>query len=434
MSSLFLNFRKTAKRLKSHTVVRNAFLMYVVQFSGYIFPLIALPYLAHKLSTEMFGWVAFAQTFNWYFITLTDYGFNLTATRAIAIAQDDRTAISRTYSAVLTAKVLLTILGLVIMLAVVVAAPRLRPYLALFTVSFLSVIGNLLFPMWLFQGMQKMEHVAIRDFLAKIISLVTLFLFVHGDQDYLIAAGTQSGGQLLAGIVGLLTVRPKLGVRFQIPLWSEVREQFIAGWPAFLSLSVSGYAVVTNTVIIGLRAPVSEIAYYNAAQRLIAAMRSMVSPLSTAIYPHASQKAVRSEADVVEFVRKYALIFLAPFLVVGILLIVASPWALPRFLGEKFHDSVPVLQIMALTPALLVLIQVYSTYYMLACGYDKEWMRIMLTTVVVNFAVLLPLMFVIRGSLTLAITGLVSETSAAFLYWRFYRGRAMRLREATALT
>lgn len=428
-----LHLRNAAGRLSSHTVVRNALLMYFVQFSSYIFPLVALPYLSHTLSTEMFGWVAFAQTFNWYFLTLTDYGFNLTATRAIAVAQDDRAAISRTYSAVLVAKFLLTLLGLLIMVAVVMATPRLRPYLALFTVSFLSVIGNLLFPMWLFQGMQKMEHVAIRDFLAKVTSLISLFLFVHGDHDYLIAAGTQSGGQLLAGIVGLLTVRPKLGVRFQIPQWSEVRQQFVSGWPAFLSLSVSGYAVITNTVIIGLRAPVSEIAYYNAAQRLIAAARSMVAPLSTAIYPHASQKAVRSEADVIEFVRKYAPIFVAPFLLGGIILIVASPWVLPRFLGAKFHDSVPVLQIMALTPALFVLIQVYSTYYMLACGYDKDWMRIMFTTVFINFAVLIPLMFVMRGSLTLAITGLVSEAAATFLYWRFYRRRASRLQEATAL-
>ena len=431
-TSLFQTLRKTATRLADHTVVRNAFLMYVVQFGSYVFPLIALPYLSHKLSTEMFGWVAFAQNFNWYFITLTEYGFNLTATREVAVAKDDLARVSRVYSAVLAAKFLLTLLGLTILLIVVLATPRLRPHLLLFLVCFLSVIGNLLFPVWLFQGMQKMKQVAIRDFLAKVVALVTLFTCVHGDQDYLFAAGTQSGGLLLAGIIGLLTVRPKLGVRFHIPEWSEVRGQLVTSWPAFLSLAVSASAVITNTVIVGLRAPISEIAFYNAAQRLVAAMRSMVSPLSTAIYPHASQKAVNSEIDVIEFVRKYTLPFLAPFVAVGIGLIVAAPLP-PHFLGAKFHDSVPVLQIMAFSPASFVLTQIYSTYYMLACGYDKEWMRIILTTVVVNFVVLIPLLFLVRGSLTLAVATMVSELSGTLLYWQFYRRRSKEVEQAVAL-
>lgn len=432
-TSLFRALRKTAGRLASHTVVRNAFLMYVVQFGSYVFPLIALPYLSRKLSTEMFGWVAFAQNFNWYFITLTEYGFNLTATREIAVARDDLARVSRTYSAVLTAKFLLTVLGLVILMTVVLATPRLRPHLALFLVCFLSVIGNLLFPLWLFQGMQKMKHVAIRDFLAKVVSLVTLFVFVHGDQDYLFAAGTQSGGLLLAGVIGLLTVKPKLGVRFRIPPWRDVRGQLVISWPAFLSLAVSASAVITNTVIVGLRVPVSEIAFYNAAQRIIAALRSLVSPLSTAIYPHASQKAVNSESEVIEFVRKYAPLFSIPFLAGGIVLIVTAPWVVPRFLGAKFQNSVPVLQIMAFSPVSFVLTQVYSTYYMLACGYDKEWMRIILTSVAVNFAVLIPSLFLMRGSLTLAVAAMLSEGSGTFLYWRFYRRRAKQIAEAAAL-
>ena len=43
----------------------------------------------------------------YYFMVLTDYGFGLTATRAIAIKSDDRDAISRLFSSVMVARFLL---------------------------------------------------------------------------------------------------------------------------------------------------------------------------------------------------------------------------------------------------------------------------------------------------------------------------------------
>lgn len=414
------------RRLLHHAVVRNALLLYVVQFSGYVLPFITLPYLSRVLSTDNFGLISYAQFFIWYFVTLTEYGFNLTATRAVAIAREDTDQVDRIFSAVMIAKCMLTVLGLFMLVAIVLAIPKLRPHLDLFLISFLAVIGNFLFPLWLYQGLQKMEHVALRDFAAKVLSLVALLAFVHRDSDYLLAAASQSGGLLLAGFVGLLTVR-KLGVRFRWTPWSDVRDQFKSGWPAFISLAVSAFAGVTNTFILGLRASPAEIAYYSGAQRIIAALRSLVSPISTAVYPHASQKAVQSEHDVIAFVRKYQLLFTAPFIAAGLVLLIGSPWLVRLVLSAKYAPSIPVLQIMAFVPALLSLTQVYSTYYMLACGYDKEWMRIILITVAINFIVLIPSLAFLRGSIALGWTALITEGSGTLLYWRFYLRRSSEL-------
>jgi polysaccharide transporter, PST family len=82
-------WRTHGRRLIQHRLVKNAAAMLVVQVSGYAAPLLVLPYLSRVLSTEHFGVIAFATSFNWYFITLVEYGFNLTATRRIAIHRDD---------------------------------------------------------------------------------------------------------------------------------------------------------------------------------------------------------------------------------------------------------------------------------------------------------------------------------------------------------
>jgi PST family polysaccharide transporter len=324
-------------------------------------PLISLPYLSRVLTTEKFGLVAFGQVFAWYFVILTEYGFNLTATREIAVRRGSPEQVSRVFSAVMIAKFLLTVGGFLIMSIVVAATPTLRPEWMLFLISFASVIGNLLFPLWLYQGLQKMEHVAIRDFAAKLVSVAAVFLFVHGDQDYLVAAGAQSGGFLLAGIAGLVTVPWKLRVRFRWPGTQAVRDELVRGWPTFLSLAASAFSVITNQFILGLKGPTSEVAYFSASNRLIAALRMMVNPLASAIYPHTSQKAARSEREVILFVRKYTIPLAAPFLVVGIALIAGAGF-IPLFLGERYRAAVPVLRIMALGPVLTSLMQIYSTY------------------------------------------------------------------------
>ena len=125
-------------------------LLYAVQIGSYVFPLIALPYLTRVLAPARFGLISFAQSFMWYFVTLTEYGFNLTATRQIAVHRDDPEAVSRVFSSVMLTKLILTVIGFAIMLVVVFATPKLRADWLLYVVSFLSVVGNFLFPVWFF--------------------------------------------------------------------------------------------------------------------------------------------------------------------------------------------------------------------------------------------------------------------------------------------
>jgi polysaccharide transporter, PST family len=417
------------RALSGHVVVRNAALMYLVQFSGYLFPLITLPYLSRVLSPQKFGLIAFAQVFIWYFMNLTEYGFNLTATRAVAVVRDKPEEVSRIFGAVMVAKVMLTALGLLLLVITVGAVPTLRPDMLLYLVAFLSVVGNMLFPLWLFQGLQKMEHVAVRDFLSKLLSLLFLFSFVRGDEHYLLAAAAQSGGLLLGGVLSLLTVWRRLGVRFVWPRRADVWEQLRVGWPAFLSLAASTSAGVTNTFILGLRASTVEVAYLTAPQRIISTVRSLVVPLSTAIYPHVSQKAARSESEAIAFVAKYQYLLAVPFLMLGGVLVVGAPWIVALLFGKAYGPAVPVLQVMAFIPALAWLSQVYSTYYMLACGYDRDWMRILLKTVAINFVVLLPALYFLRGSMAIAVTSLAVDGAAAGLYWMFYHQRSRQVLE-----
>jgi len=84
-----------------------------IQLVQYLFPLVTFPYLTRVLGPANFGRVAFALAFIGYFQILTDYGFNLSATREISINRDDLSQVSRIYSSMTKTLLMLSTLMLI---------------------------------------------------------------------------------------------------------------------------------------------------------------------------------------------------------------------------------------------------------------------------------------------------------------------------------
>jgi PST family polysaccharide transporter len=333
---------------------------------------------------------------------------------------------------VLAAKTFLTAIGFVLMVTVVTATPKLRPDLLLFCLCYLAVIGDLLFPLWLFQGLQKMENLVWRDLLAKFVATGLIFAFVHRDGDYLKAAGFQAGSTVLAGILGLISVPLLTQARFVRPSFHEILTALREGWPVFLSMAAMTLSSSTNVFLLGLKSGPTDVAYYSAAYRLIVAIRMLVSPLVTAIYPHISHMAVASREDAVTFLRKYGLVMAAPFLAASVILFLGASPIIHLLYSAKYDPAVPLLRIMAFGAFLLAVQHVYSTFYMLAFGYEKEWSRVILQTAVLNFAILIPLIYLIWPPIAVSITSIALDLFVAGVTYLFFRKTTGMIPQAAA--
>ena len=404
-----------------HRLAKNAAAIFIVQMSAYAAPLLVLPYLSRVLSTEHFGLIGFATTFNFYFITLVEYGFNLTATRRIAVYSNDPEKIAQITWSVYAAKAFLTVLGFVIMVSIVLITPQLRPDLDLLCIGYLAVVGDLLFPIWLFQGLQKMENLVWRDLIAKVVSLGLVFAFVHHDYQYRWALVFQAGATVIAGLIGLITVPFVLKSSWVAPTWQETARALKEGWPVFLSMASFTLTSATSILFLQLKGGPKDVAYFLASYRLVVALRALVDPVKTAIYPHISHMAARSKEDAIFFLRKYGLLLTSPFLLASLVLLLFAPWIIKLLYGAKYAPSVPVMQILALSPFLLSLQHNYSTFFMLAFGYEKQWSKVVLQSAFLHFALLIPLLFLVWPPIAVAITGITLDVFVTIVTYLFYR-------------
>jgi PST family polysaccharide transporter len=387
----------------------NIVSLFLLQSLNYLIPMAVLPFLVRVLGMEVYGLVAFSQAFAQYFVILTDYGFNLSATRFIAQHREDLASIRNMFWQVFLLKASLMLVGLAILWAILAAVPHMRSDAPFFFLAFLAVAGNVLFPQWYFQGIEKMRYISVFTGIAKIVSTSLLFLFVHGPADGLRAVAILSSGMVIAGVMGFYTALRAIGMQFVRPSWPALRATLADGWHLFVATASISLYTNTNVFLVGLLAGNVQAGYFSAAEKLIRAMTGAMGPITQAIYPRISALAARSRAAALALASKSLFWMAGPTLLLSaIMLIFASPIATLLF-GAAASGSIPVIRWIALLPFLLAASNVLGVQTMLTFGLDRQFSRILLASGILNLMTGIPLIHFL-GAQGAGISVLMTET------------------------
>jgi PST family polysaccharide transporter len=103
-------------KLKNHKVLlTNIFSLGTIQLVNYILPLLTVPYLVRILKPDYYGLIAFSTATITYFIMLTDYGFNLSATRQISIHRKNLKKVNEIFSATIFIQAALLLVSFILL-------------------------------------------------------------------------------------------------------------------------------------------------------------------------------------------------------------------------------------------------------------------------------------------------------------------------------
>jgi len=273
----------------------NVLALSVLQVANYILPLITVPYLVRILGAERFGLVMFAAAFNLYFAMLADFGFDLSATRAIAVNRERLDKISEIFCSVMIIKTGFVIVGFAILLGLVFAIGHFRSDYTIFLLSFGVTIGQAYFPTWFFQGMEQMKLITILNVTAKLVFALLLFIVVRKPDDYIYVPVMNSLGFVTAAVISMVLVTKKFKVRFVIPTIAVLKFRLGESAHFFLSRAAVSLYDNSNTFIVGLVLGNVSAGYYSAAEKLFKGMTALHMPLTNSLYPYmAKNKDVRT--------------------------------------------------------------------------------------------------------------------------------------------
>ena len=249
-----------------------------------------MPYLVRVLGSEKFGLVVFAQAFIIFFNILVDYGFNLSATREISVNRENKEKLTEIFSSVMSIKFILIGISFTILSIIIFSFENFSNNIDLYYLTFLWVIGQALFPIWYFQGLEKMKYITIVNITSKLIFTIAIFIFIQNEADYILVPILNGLGFIIGGILSLWIVHKDFNQKFQIQSFKILIMYFKDSSQFFLSrLSSVGYSNV-NTFLAGILLSPVFVTYYYLADKAVSVILTLFSPIVQTIYPYLAKK------------------------------------------------------------------------------------------------------------------------------------------------
>lgn len=341
----------------------------IVQGSNFLIPLVVMPYLISRIGTDGFGEVSIAQVVMTFFITISDYGFNLTATREVAFHKSDNRGISKIFFSVLATKLLICLLLFVLLLVGILCIPFLRSNSTLYLLSFVTVVGQTFTINWLFQGIERMKFITYITLLARLIFVVLVFSFIKDRADNVYFIFFTGIGNLFAGLLSILVAFRLLQLQVLWPTLAEVIKEVRSGWHIMISnLSVSIYMYV-NVLVLRILSNDEVVGYYSIAEKIIVAARQLLGVYFQAIYPQVCQLAIKSKQELHFFLRKNYVWFLLCVAGGGLILLFFPEPIVYFFLKTNQHIPSLYLRVMSFVPFIVCL---NIPAYQILLAYNKK--------------------------------------------------------------
>lgn len=367
------------------TVFANFGYLSLLQVAGYVFPLISMPYLARVIGADGFGKIAFASAIVVWIQTISDWGFNLTATRDVAQNRDNKELVSRIISNVLWARSVLTLLSGIILVLVVLLVPYLRENADIIFVTFLLVPGYILYPEWFFQAIEKMKYTTFFNLFLKLVFTVAVFVFIHKREDYLIQPLLTTIGYLLCGIGALYLIFKKWGYTLYKPQWIEIFKTIRNSTDVFVNNLMPNLYNSFSVMLLGFFGGSTANGIYDGGNRFPSIFYQFQSVLSRAFYPFLSRR-----PDKHSF---YAKLNIVSALVGSVILVLISPLIIKIMLGDEFEKSVVVMQILSFSVVFLAMGYTYGTNFLIINHKEKPLRNLTFISSIVGMCVSVPLVY-----------------------------------------
>jgi len=327
-------------------------------------------YIARVLGTAAFGLYSFALAFLAYLLIVTDFGLSLFGIKEIA---QNRQSAPKIALNVVLLRLFLAVVAYGLSFVIVLFAPVPTQLKLLFWLVFLLVFPRAIDPSWIFQGLEKMQYIALLKIAGAILSLSLTVLLVKSSADLIKLPIINFLSLLIVALVLIIFISK---VIFELRL----HHLSISIWKNYVSQALPlGVAAVLiqvycnlDSIMLGFMRDVEAVGVYNAAYKLFFGVVFLLAFWQQVVFPESSRRIMADREKAKNFLLDYSRIsFLFGFPICYLVAFLA-PTLINIFFGVAYSGANLALTILVWNFLPLILSGLYGTLILVPLGKTKE--------------------------------------------------------------
>jgi len=356
--------------MKKNSVAKNYIYNLTYQILVLILPLITTPYISRVLGAEGTGIYSYTISITTYFILFGTLGISMYAQREIAYVQDKVKERSKIFWEIIVVRFITLSLSMILFY---LTYARNGEYSMYYRILLLEILANCFDISPFFQGMEEFKKIIVRNLIVKMVSIISVFLFIKTENDtniYLLIYALST----FLGNISLWFYLPKYvhKVPFkELQLLKHIRPTIVLFVP---QVATQIYTVLDKTMIGNMVADKAEVGYYEQSQKIVKMLLTIVTSLGTVMLPRIANKFANGKKEEIKenIYQSFEFVyFLAIPLTCGVISV--APIFIPLFLGQAFEKSSILTSIISPIILIIGLSNVIGTQYLLPTKKQKQF-------------------------------------------------------------
>ena len=373
----------SSKIKENKTVLTNFSYLTLLQVFTLLGPLIAYPYLVRTIGLHLYGIVIYAQVIVSYISLVVDFGFNSIGAKDVASNRDNPDIISEIVSSILLNKLIIWIICFIIYFIVICFVPFFKNHKFLYICSFFITFNELLFPVWFFQGIEKMKYTTYINIFVKLMFILLIFIVIKNETDYIYIPLLNSLGALVAGLFSFYVIVKKEHVKIVFVPISKLIYYLRESFSLFISIISVRLYLNINKLVVGTCLGMSEVAIYDLGEKIATAMKIPIGMIGQATFPKiARERNVR-------YINKLMYIVVGLAILGYLILFLFAPLIVEIFIGEIYADAIVIVRILGLSGIFAAGNYFLGGNRLIPLGYKKEYMKVMILNCLFYFCLLI---------------------------------------------
>ena len=337
------------------TFIKNFFNLIINQVVNIFIALLATRILFERLGEVQFGFVNLALSVVLLLSISVSYGYHLNGPKRIALFRDEFKKKQILINEIIVTRIIIAISIAIFLFCLTYFFGFFKPYSTLLYYSLILLFSEALFPMFYFQGNDKIAWFSLINIFAKGAYLLLIVLIIKTPNDAIYVNFLFGFTSFLVYIIFWIFIYKKEKIKWVWVSIYNIKKRLIENFQFFISSIAGHVSIHSGLIILASFVNNTVLGKFALAQKIGLLMRMVPVFFTQAILQKAT---ILFEKDKIEFkiyVNRIFVIGLVITFLMGLMVIILSKWIIFLLAGSYVVYSENILKILAFIPFLSML-------------------------------------------------------------------------------